>query len=428
MRLRMCAALLIVGSIAAGAVRLTAGQTAVVAGPTASAPASSSDRVSRLDRTLEQYVTDHRVAGIVALVLKNGKVVYDKAFGWRDREASSPMRTDAIFRIASQTKAITSAAIMMLVEEGRVGLSDPVSRFIPEFAKTTVAERTGGVLNIVPARRQIQIKDLLTHTSGMSYGTEAHIAAMYEARGLGPAAGAGWYTADKTEPICTTMARLASLPFVSQPGEAYVYGYNTDVLGCVVERASGMSLDAFIRTRITGPLGMVDTHFYLPPADRERLAVVYGAKADGTYERAPEGPHGQGAYVDGPRTSFSGGAGLLSTARDYARFLEMVRNGGVHEGRRLLGSRAVAVMTTNQMGEIRDSYGLGYGYGFEITDRYGIRDLEAVGSFGWGGAYGSNYRVDPSSGLVLVLMIQLRPNSTDIGSKFPTLVYQAFTD
>ncbi len=316
------------------------------------APAST-DRVTRLDRALEEYVKENRVAGVVVLVLRDGRPIYEKALGWRDREASSPMKMDTIFRIASQTKAITSAAIMMLVEEGRIGLSEPVSRFIPAFAKTTVAEPGRAGVTIVPARRQIQIKDLLTHTSGMSYGTEAHVASMYQAKGLGPAAGAGWYTADKTEPICTTMERLATLPFVSHPGEAYVYGYNTDVLGCVVERAAGMPLDQFIRTRITEPLGMADTHFYLPAAQRDRLAVVYGSRPDGTYERAPAGPLGQGEYVDGPRVSFSGGAGLVSTARDYARFLEMIRNGGVHEGRRLLSSRAVALMTTNQIGDIR---------------------------------------------------------------------------
>src|SRR5262245_4747052 len=302
---------------------------------------TSADRVARLDRALEDYVKENRVAGIVALVLRDGRPIYEKALGWLDREASSPMKMDTIFRIASQTKAITSTAIMMLVEEGRIGLSEPVSRFIPAFAKTTVAEAGRNGITIVPARRQIQIKDLLTHTSGMSYGTEAHIASLYEAKGLGPAAGAGWYTADKSEPICTTMERLATLPFVSQPGEAYVYGYNTDVLGCVVERASGMPLDRFIRSRIAEPLGMTDTMFYLPPAQRDRLAVVYGSKADGTYERAPDGALGQGAYVDGPRVSFSGGAGLLSTARDYARFLEMIRNGGVYEGRRLMSSRTV---------------------------------------------------------------------------------------
>ena len=395
---------------------------------TAVAASASTDRIARLDRALDEYVKENRVAGIVALVLRDGRPIYEKALGWRDREASSPMKMDTIFRIASQTKAITSAAIMMLVEEGRIGLSDPVSRYIPAFAKTTVAAASRTGITIEPARRQIQIKDLLTHTSGMSYGTEAHIASLYQAKGLGPAAGAGWYTADKTEPICTTMERLATLPFVSHPGEAYVYGYNTDVLGCVVERASGMPLDQFIRTRITEPLGMTDTHFYLPQAERDRLAVVYSSKADGAYERAPEGPLGQGAYVDGPRVSFSGGAGLVSTARDYARFLEMIRNGGMHEGRRLMSTRAVRLMTTNQIGDLRQLNGLGYGYGFETTDRYGARDLEAVGAFGWGGAYGSNYRVEPAARLVLVLMIQLRPNSTTLGNRFPTLVYQAFGD
>jgi CubicO group peptidase (beta-lactamase class C family) len=151
----------------------------------------SETRVARLDQALEQYVADQRVAGVVALVLRDGKPVYEKAAGWRDRERSSPMRMDTIFRIASQTKALTSAAILMLVEEGRVGLGDPVSRFIPEFAKSTVAERSAGAVTIVPAKRQIQIKDLLTHTSGMSYGTDAHIAALYEPKGLGPGAGAG---------------------------------------------------------------------------------------------------------------------------------------------------------------------------------------------------------------------------------------------
>jgi CubicO group peptidase (beta-lactamase class C family) len=395
--------------------------------PAAATP-STSDRVARIDWFLQSYIDANRVAGLVAVVLQDGQPVYEKALGWRDREAGSPMRVDSIFRIASQSKAITSAAIMMLVEEGRIRLNEPVSRFIPEFAKTTVAERTDTGIAIVPARRQIQIRDLLTHTSGMSYGTEAHIATLYEDKGLGPAAGAGWYFADKNEPVCAPIERLATLPFISHPGEAYVYGYNTDVLGCVVERASGLSLDAFIHTRITGPLGMTDTHFFLPAHERDRLAAVYGSAADGRAMRSDNGPRGQGAYVDGPRVSFSGGAGLLSTAHDYARFLEMIRRGGVHNGQRLLGTRAVGLMTTNQIGSLRPTNGLGYGYGFETTDRYGANELDPVGAFGWGGAYGSIYRVDPESRLVIVLMFQLMPNTTDLRQKFSTLVYQAFAN
>lgn len=388
----------------------------------------SSQRLARLDGVLQRYIDENRVPGVVVLVLRDGRPLYERAVGWRDREAGARMTPDTIFRIASQTKALTSAGILMLVEEGKVGINDPVSRFIPAYAKTTVAVKTATGVEIVPATRPITIRDLLTHTAGISYGVQAEVAAQYEAKGLGPAAGFGWYTADKDEPVCTTMERLATLPFVAQPGEAWVYGYNTDILGCVVERASGVPLDEFIRTRLTAPLGMTDTHFYLPPAKRDRLAAVYGSGEDRRYVRAPEGARGQGHYVEGPRRSFAGGAGLLSTARDYARFLEMIRNGGVHQGTRLLSPRAVALMTTNQSGTLHSTTGLGYGFGFETTDRLGANGLDAPGAFGWGGAYGSVYRVDPQSRLTLLLMMQLIPNGTDIRTVFPTVVYQALTE
>jgi CubicO group peptidase (beta-lactamase class C family) len=381
-----------------------------------------------VDRTLQQYVDENRLAGAVALVLRDGQPVYERAVGWSDKEAGRKMTTDTVFRIASQTKALTSTAILMLLEEGRLSLSEPVGQFIPSFAKTTVAVRTDSGVTMVPAKRAITIRDLLTHTAGISYGTDSQVASLYEAKGLGPAAGLGWYTADKAEPICNTMERLGTLPFVSQPGEAWVYGYNTDVLGCVVERASGMPLDEFIRTRITGPLGMKDTQFFLPSAQRERLAAVYGSGSDGKAVRAPDGAKGQGQYVDGPRKNFAGGAGLLSTARDYARFLEMIRNGGALGTVRILAPRTVDLMTSNQVGTLHSSTGLGFGLGFETTDRYGANGMDAVGAFGWGGAYGTVYRVDPQARLVIVLMIQLLPNATDIREKFPTLVYQALTD
>ena len=393
------------------------------------APAGvSAERLARIDTALQKYVDDGRVAGAVALVLRDGKPIYERAVGWSDKEAGRRMAADTIFRIASQTKAITSAAIMALVEEGKIGITDPAGRFIPAFAKTTVAVRSDGGSTFVPARRSITIRDLLTHTSGVSYGTDAHIAALYEAKGLGPAAGRGWYTADKNEPICETMERLATLPFVSHPGEAYVYGYNTDILGCIVERASGQALDEFIRTRITAPLGMRDTHFFLPAAQKDRLSVVYASGSDGRIARAPEGSTGQGHYVDGPRRSFAGGAGLVSTARDYARFLEMIRNGGVLDGVRILAPRTVELMTTNQIGTLHSTTGLGYGLGFQTTDRYGANGMDSVGAFGWGGAYGSVYRVDPQARLVIVLMIQLMPSTSDIRTTFPTLVYQALTE
>jgi CubicO group peptidase (beta-lactamase class C family) len=215
---------------------------------------------------------------------------------------------------------------------------------------------------------------------------------------------------------------------VAQPGEAFVYGYNTDILGCVVERVSGITLDEFIRTRIATPLGMSDTHFFLPVDKRERLAAVYASGSSGVIVRAPVGPRGQGEYIEGPRRSFAGGAGLLSTARDYARFLEMIRNGGALDGVRLLAPRTVQLMTTNQIGTLHSTTGLGFGYGFETTDRYGANGMDSAGAFGWGGAYGTMYRVDPQARLAILLMIQLVPNATDIREKFPTLVYQALVD
>lgn len=401
--------------------------------PAAARAGFSVPRLTRIDSALQGAVDRGEIAGAVALVLRDGQPVYERAVGWSDRAAGRRMTSTTIFRIASQTKALTSVAVLMLVEEGRLGLNDAVARYLPAFAHTTVAERTDTGRAIVPARRPITVRDLLTHTSGISYGTDSLVAPLYATRGLGPAAGYGWYLADKREPVCTTVDRLATLPFVAQPGERFVYGYSTDVLGCLVERVSGMPLDAFFRTRITSPLGMVDTHFYLPPAERARLATVYashgpapGGTAAAPVTPAPAGPRGQGDYVDGPRAEFSGGAGLLSTARDYARFLEMMRNGGALGTMRLLGPATVALMTTNQTGTLFSSSGEGFGLGFSMLERAGANGRpESVGTFGWGGAYGSTYEVDPQQGLVLVFMVQQLPNTSDVAGRFPMLVYQA---
>jgi CubicO group peptidase (beta-lactamase class C family) len=404
--------------------------------PAAAAPARdatragfSVQRLERLDALLQQYVDENRIGGAAALVLRDGKPVYEKAVGWADKEANRRMTTDTIFRIASQTKAITSVGVLTLVEEGKIGLNDPVSRFIPAYAKTTVAVagENGGAMTNVPARRPITIRDLLTHTAGISYGTERLIASLYEAKGLGPAAGFGWYTADKSEPVCDSMERLASLPFSAQPGERWVYGYNTDILGCVIEKASGVPLDSYLKSRVLDPLDMRDTSFFLPAEKRNRLAAVYSSQ-NGMLTRAPDGPRGQGNYVDGPRRSFAGGAGLLSTTRDYSRFLEMIRSGGALGSARILAPRTVALMTHNQIGALHSPNGLGYGLGFETTDRVGANGLDPVNSYGWAGAYGSMYRIDPNAGITILLMIQLLPQNTDLGQRYPTLVHQAFVD
>lgn len=384
------------------------------------------DRLARIDSMLDGAVRQGEIGGLVAFVLRDDQLVYERAVGWRDREAQVPMTTNTVFRIASQTKALTSAAILMLMEEGRLSLATPASRFLPTFARTTVAQRTDSGVVVVPARRAITIRDLLTHSAGVSYGGEAHLAEQYRAKGLGPAAGFGWYTADKTVPICETMETLGTLPFAAQPGERFVYGYNTDLLGCIVERVSGVSLDRFLRERLTGPLGMRDTHFFLPVADRARLATVYRSDS-GRVVRADTGARGQGHYVDGPRVSYAGGAGLVSTARDYARFLQMIAHGGTWNGRRYMAPHTVALMTTNQLGALYGT-GTGFGFGFETVEQYGATGMASRGTYGWGGAYGSNYKVDPVEGLVIVVMMNQLPNTSDVVARFQAMVYAALVE
>jgi CubicO group peptidase (beta-lactamase class C family) len=387
----------------------------------------STERLERIRPMLQRYVDEGRIAGIVTLVLRDGAVVQQAAIGWSDKEARKPMREDTLFRIASQTKALTSVAVLQLIEEGKLSFSQPVSDIIASFANTAVVVTKDGATNTVPAKRPITLRDLLTHTAGISYGTQPDIAAQYHAKGLGPAAGSGWYFADKHDAVCESMERLGTLPFVAQPGEAFVYGYNTDVLGCVVERVSGQSLDQYFKARILDPLGMTDTFFYVPPSKRERLAAVYQS-VNGRAERSPEGAKGQGSYVEGPRRSFSGGAGLVSTAKDYARFLEMIRRDGELDGKRYLSPRSVALMRTNQVGPLFSADGLGFGYGFQTVERYGANGMETPGSFGWAGAYGSQYRVDPKERLVTVVMLQLMPNETDVRERFAAMIYQALVD
>ena len=394
----------------------------------------SSARLERLSAVLTQYVEEEQLPGVVALVARKGRVAYLEAFGHRDRESGAPQQADDIFRIASQTKAIVSVAIMMLQEEGQLLISHPLGRYLPEFSETTVAVADGDgngdgdvSYDVVPADRAITIRDLLTHTSGVGYGGGPASERWAEA-GI-----QGWYFADRDEPILETVARMAGLPFEAQPGERFVYGYSTDILGAVVGVVSGISLDEFLRTRIFEPLGMSDTHFYLPVEKRERFSVVYSAGEDGLSPApAPGGMVGQGAYVHGPRKSYSGGAGLLSTARDYARFLQMTLNGGELDGVRILSRKSIQLMTVNHVGDLlaANAPGTGFGLGFQIVEDLGARGaLGSVGEYGWGGAYHSTYWVDPTEDLVVVYFSQLIPaNGLDDQARLRALVYQAITD
>jgi CubicO group peptidase (beta-lactamase class C family) len=260
-----------------------------------------------------------------------------------------------------------------------------------------------------------------------STGGDPAIQDAYRAGGFGMAAEPWWYFADRDEPICTMMDRLGELPLAAHPGERYVYGYSTDVLGCIVERVSGRSLDEFFRERIFRPLGMNDTHFFVPPDHRTRLTAVYAATERGL-ERAPDDSRGQGSYVDGPRASFSGGAGLVSTIGDYARFLQMLLNEGELDGVRLLSPHTVRLMATDHLDDIYGRPGLGFGLGFEVLEDPGLAArYGAPGAYRWGGAYATSYWVDPAERLVALFMTQTMPSGgLDAAERFRTLADGAF--
>jgi CubicO group peptidase (beta-lactamase class C family) len=387
----------------------------------------SKQRLERLTHAFNQYVANEKLAGGVILVARHGQIAYHEAFGMRDIASKSRMSTDVIFRMASQTKALVSVATMILLEDGKLLLSEPVGKYIPEFMQTKVAvTKEGGGYDVVAAKRPITIHHLLTHTAGINYGMSGSARDRWATAGI-----QGWYFADRREPMSAVVARMASLPFEAQPGEQWVYGYATDILGVVVERVSGMSLDEFLRARIIEPLRMTDTHFFLPPNKRGRFATVYSAKPAGGIERAPDtgGMTSQGAYVEGPRQSYSGGAGLVSTAGDYARFLQMLLNGGELDGVRLLSRKSVELMTADHV----EKYGgmaTGFGLGFQTLENLGAwAQLGSVGEFGWGNAYHSIYWVDPQEDLLVVYQTQLIPalNIDDFG-KLRALVYAALVD
>ncbi|SFW70281.1 CubicO group peptidase, beta-lactamase class C family [Sinomicrobium oceani] len=391
----------------------------------------SRERLDKIDDMLQEYVSAKKIAGAVALIAHDGKIVYHKGTGYADIREKRNMAPNTIFRIASQTKAITSTAVMMLFEEGKLLLDDPVSLYIPEFKDQGVLDEfkpADSTYTTVPARRAVTIRDLLTHTSGIGYAVigskEAN--AIYARAGI-PAG----FVAEPLK-LGDKMKILAKLPLTHQPGEKFTYGLNTDVLGYVVEVVSGISLDDFFRQRIFQPLQMNDTYFYLPRDKQARLAEVYVENQAGETVEAPQVSHG-GIDKDYPlkgSTYFSGGAGLSSTAADYAAFLQMLLNGGIYNGKRLLSPDTIRLMTVNQIGELGLGYGNTFGLGFEIVGKGGSAALPwHEGSFSWGGYFGSHYWVDPASGIVAVILTQEVPNREwgDISAKFKNMVYAAHT-
>lgn len=391
----------------------------------------SVERLNRIDTVMQEYVDQDKLAGNVVYITRNSHPVYHKAFGMRDIASNDNMQRSDMFRIASQSKAITSVGIMILQEQGKLLINDPLGKYLPEYMETTVAEDDGnGGYNVVRAKRKITLRDLLTHTAGISYG-DGPASEAWQKAGI-----YGWYTADRNEPIRETVRRMASLPQAAQPGEQFVYGYNTDILGAVIEVISGIPLDQFLKDNILDPLHMNDTHFYVPEEKKDRVATVYSLEgekislADNPGKLEGWSHVGQGHYINGPRISFAGGAGLVSTTQDYGTFLQMILNGGELNGTRILSRKSIELMTQNHLGDIPYGAGRGFGLGFEIiTDLGDYGKPGSQGAYGWGGAYHSTYWIDPKENIVFVYLTQLIPaDGIDDADKLRSLIYQAIVD
>ena len=378
-------------------------------------------RLKRLENVIQDHVDRKQLAGGVMYIARDGRPAHFKAYGQQDIEGGRTMAPDAIFRIASMSKAVTSIAVMMLYEEGKFLLHDPVEKFIPAFKNSVVAvappKGSAAATKFVTekARRPIQIRDLLTHTAGLTYGSGL-AADLYKEAKL-----THWYLAAKDETLAAVIDRLATLPLHGHPGEVYQYGYSTDVLGRLVEVVSGLPLDRFFAERIFGPLKMVDACFFLPPEKEPRLAKVYGLTA------GKLAPGDQGDYVRGPRKCFSGGAGLLATASDYGRLLQMLLNNGELDGVRILSRKSVELMHANHTGDKYRRDTTAFGLGFWVNQDLGyFGELGTEGAYGWGSAYYPQYLVDPKERMVALFMTQLMPSGgLDLMAKIKVLTYQS---
>ncbi len=364
----------------------------------------SASRLAELKPSLRKLVEDGQIAGGVALVARHGKVVFVDAFGERDRATKAPMLEDSIFAIASMTKPITCVAAMTLVEQGKLGLDDPVTKYLPELKEMRVLgdpkDDTPTTLATVPLGRPIKIRDLFSHTSGFAYGgilsADVRLGKAYESAGVQDR---GMKT------IAEQVARLAKVPLAHQPGERWTYGLSHDVLGRVIEVASGRPLDEYLRATILTPLNMPDTSFFVPEAKRDRVATIYRTGLLG-------GPLIPLPRTFGSETFFSGGGGLFSTTRDYARFAQMLLNGGELEGVRILQAGSISAMTSNQIGDL-NALGLfkyGLGFGLEMAPGAGEGKAELATYF-WAGFFSTNFWIDPRKDVVAVMMTQVLPTN-----------------
>ncbi len=375
----------------------------------------SAERLGKIQPAMQALVDSGKFAGILTLVARKGKIAHLETAGFRDLASSKPMTEDALFRIYSMTKPVTSVAIMMLYEAGKLDLDDPVSKFIPEFAETKVYAG-GGAQNptVVPLKRAITLADLLSHTSGLTYGSfgQTPVDTLYRAANLFSSASNAAFA-----------QKVARLPLRFQPGTRWLYGVSTDILGRVVEAASGMSLGEFFSQRIFAPLDMFDTGFYVPKEKRDRLATLY-RKRDGKLEpRDMPSNTRPGAWE-------SGGGGLVSTARDYLRFAQMLHDGGALYGTRILKPETVRLMTANHLPETapyrhRQRKSDGFGYGFAIiVDETETDWVDNNGTYYWSGIAKTHFWIDPQNELISMVWAQLR-GAGNVTRHFQPLVYEA---
>ena len=390
----------------------------------------SPERLGRIASVVQQNIDDKRIAGAVTMVIRHGQVAWFDAQGMADREAGKAMQRDSIFRICSMSKPITSTAVMMLYEEGKFLLEDPISKYLPEFKspKVLVKPATGYPYNI-PAIREITIRDLLRHTSGLTYNWNADLGQMYGDANVA----SGLLQFDGT--IGDSVKRLAGIPLLFSPGDRWEYSLGVDVLGRLVEVVSGMPLDQFFQTRIFERLGMKDTYFYLPEDKVPRLATAYTYYDGKGLNRFPDAPIVEGTFsytadypYRGPRKLFSGGAGLCSTTQDYARFCQMMLNGGTLDHVRLLSRKSVELMTHDQLGKINQDKGFGLGFGVAGV-KAPLDELGSAGNFSWGGFYYTSFVVDPKEDMIVVMMAQLHPaGNLALDREVQVLVYQSLND
>jgi CubicO group peptidase (beta-lactamase class C family) len=379
----------------------------------------SSARLARLGAVIAGEIERGRVPGAVALVARRGRIGYFESFGQRDAVAGAPMAKDAIFRIYSMTKPITSVAAMMLWEDGRFLLGDPIAKYLPDLAGLDVAVERDGVLERVPAVRAVTVQDLLRHTSGLTY----------EFRGSGPVH--RMYRSAKVDRRAQSnaeqVATLGRMPLLHQPGTRWEYGRSTDVLGRLVEVLSGKTLSEFFEQHILAPLGMTDTAFHVPERHHSRIAEAFGRDPD-------SGVTVQLLEVRNPPGFESGGGGLVSTAADYARFLQMLLNGGTLEGHRLLSRKTIEFMTADHLGPITGAPDLlipghGFGLGFAVRLQAGIAHVPgSIGQYFWGGLAGTTFWVDPAEQLFALLLIQAPGLRDYYRTLFRDLVYSAVDD